>query len=190
MKFFAIVGIVLTVVIAFGIYYAYSGSYDVAATMPHTEFVRWSLDHIQMSSVRAHAESVSPAPDLATVDLTDGLEHYHAMCVTCHGAPGVQPSAIGKGLNPTPPDLSESAEELSEEELFWIAKNGIKMTGMPAFGPTHQDEDIWEMVGFLKKLPGLSPEAYEDMLQKAGLEEGPGSAPAEEQSAEAFQGRH
>ena len=64
------------------------------------------------------------------------------MCVVCHGAPGKEPSYIRQGLRPEPPNLAESSKRWGGAELFWIIKNGIKMTGMPAFGPTHQDEEI------------------------------------------------
>lgn len=186
MKFFAIVGVVLTIVIAFGVFYLYSGAYNVAATLPHTPFFGWSLKRIQMSSIQSHAESVSPAPDLESVNLEEGLEHFNEMCVTCHGAPGVQPSEIGKGLNPAPPELSGVVEVFSEAELFWTVKHGIKMTGMPAFGPTHGDEEIWAVVGFLERLPRLSGEEYDEMLEEAGLK-GDGS---HGQSARALPGHH
>src|SRR2546423_13483863 len=58
------------------------------------------------------------------------------MCVQCHGAPGRDPGIVGKGLRPPPPVLSEAVRPWDRAELFWIVKNGIKMTGMPASGPT------------------------------------------------------
>ena len=72
---------------------------------------------------------------------------------------------IGEGLNPEPPDLSEEAAHMTPQELFWITQNGIKMTGMPAFGPTHSDEELWAMVAFMQKLPDLSPEKYKAMKE-------------------------
>jgi hypothetical protein len=79
------------------------------------------------------------------------------------GAPGKDPTAIGKGLNPEPPYLPYVAARWSSAELFWIAKNGIRMTGMPAFGSTHKDEEIWKVVAFVQRLPKVSEEEYAKM---------------------------
>ena len=61
------------------------------------------------------------------------------MCVDCHLAPGMDSSEIRQGLLPKPPKLQEVVDEWKPAELFWIIKNGVKMTGMPAWGPTHSD---------------------------------------------------
>ncbi len=70
-------------------------------------------------------------------------------------------------LNPAAPDLAEEAAELTAAELFWVTKNGIKMTGMPAWGATHDDSSIWPVVAFMKELPDLDGAAYQAMLESA-----------------------
>jgi mono/diheme cytochrome c family protein len=97
----------------------------------------------------------------------NGLGHYREMCVVCHGAPGVPKSEIGMGLNPDPPDLAHEGAEQAPARLFWVLKNGIKMTGMPSFGMTHTDEQLWAMVAFLKQLPKLNPQQYAAMVAAA-----------------------
>ncbi|HJU05301.1 MAG TPA: cytochrome c [Nitrospiraceae bacterium] len=100
-----------------------------------------------------------------------GLRSYHAMCKTCHSAPGRQPSTIQQGLNPKPPKLdSERVQNRRDEELYWVIKNGIRMTGMPAFGKTHQDEALWSIVAFVRQLPHLQGKDYAAMVQAAGLQ--------------------
>lgn len=187
MKFFALLGIVLTALIALGSIYLYSGAYDVAATTPHTDFVRWSLNRIQMSSIQHHADTGGPPAGPDQPNRLHGVEHFHEMCATCHGAPGVPPSEIGKGLNPAPPQLTDVAEALTESELFWTVKNGIKMTGMPAFGPTHGDEEIWDIVAFLEHLPEVSSSEYQRMLEDAGIA---GGESHEHSAADASHGDH
>jgi mono/diheme cytochrome c family protein len=86
-----------------------------------------------------------------------GLDHYHVNCVMCHGAPGVDGSELSKGLNPRAPSLAKE-DDTSDGELFWIIKHGIRMTPMPAFGPTHTDEEIWKIVAFIRHLPNLTPQ--------------------------------
>ncbi len=88
------------------------------------------------------------------------------------GHPGVDRTEMGQGLNPEGPSLHETAEQWSDRELFWIAKNGMKFTGMPAFGPTHSTEDVWSMVAFIRRVSELSPEEYAAMT--AGVEESAG----------------
>ncbi len=95
-----------------------------------------------------------------------GLEHYRSMCVRCHGGPGIQPKEFAKGLNPPAPMLEQAGEEFSDAELFWITKHGIRMTGMPAFGATHGDTDIWKIVEAVKGLSNLTAEEKE-MLKNA-----------------------
>ena len=93
----------------------------------------------------------------------DGFDHYEDMCGGCHGGPSVERSEIGKGLNPQAPDLADAVRAWSPRQLFWIVKNGLKMTGMPSFGKTHDDNQVWSIVAFIEQLPGMSYEQYQEM---------------------------
>lgn len=131
-----------------------SSVYNVAATAPHTALVRVILNWTMRNSVRVHAGNESPET-WSEDQARKGFKDYDAMCVICHSAPGKERSYISKGLRPEPPNLAETSERWSSAELFWIIKNGVKMTAMPAFGPTHQDEQIWNIVAFIRRLPQL-----------------------------------
>ena len=75
----------------------------------------------------------------------------------CHGAPGVELQKFYKGINPEPADLKDVVAETEAAELFWVIKNGIKMTGMPSFGEIGMDgTEIWSVVAFIRKLPSIS----------------------------------
>ena len=91
------------------------------------------------------------------------------MCVTCHGAPGVERGTLGKGINPKPPNLAKEAGEWSDRELFWITKHGIKLAGMPAFGVTHSDEELWAIVAFLRRLETMSAEEYRRLATEPAM---------------------
>ena len=93
------------------------------------------------------------------------------MCESCHGAPGKKETELAKGLNPPAPDLSESGQEMSSEQLFWVTKNGIKMTGMPAWGRTHSDDILWSLVAAIKKLHEISPEEYNSFSKETDEKE-------------------
>ena len=168
MKTFGRLIAVVVLLILAGLGFIYSGFYDVAADTEHTNPVQWALRTTQEHAVERRAEQVRPPDWLAHPDpavLRKGLVHYQEMCVTCHGAPGVPVSEIGMGLNPDPPELTRHGDELGEN--FWIIKHGIKMTGMPSFGMTHEDDEIWAIVAFLQTMPKLTEEQYHQMVEEA-----------------------
>ncbi len=159
---------VMILLLAVGLFFIFSGTYDVAASKPHSDFEHWLFETITENSIEARAD------DTTGLDLTDsaliqrGFLHYDAMCVACHGAPGVPPSEIGDGLNPAPPSLVEASDELNPSEIFWIVKHGLKFSGMPAFGKTHRDEDIWAIVAFVQHLPHLGLYDYLNLRERQG----------------------
>lgn len=157
-----VVGAVLLALLAWlGV--IYTGAYNVAATDPHADVVRWSLDTSMHRSVARRAGGAD-LPDSVTEELVaEGAEHYAESCVYCHGAPGVEPAGWSRGLRPEPPHLVEAAEAWSLDEIHWIVTNGIKMTGMPAFGPHHDPAELVALAGFVKALPGLAAEDYRVM---------------------------
>ena len=180
----------LVVLVALGLLFMFSGIYDVAANSPDGGLIHWALVTTRERSVHRAAEGLEgkiQVPDLSDAGLIrTGLVHYHEMCVTCHGAPGVKISEAGQGLNPAPPELTRAGDD-APEELFWVVKNGIKMTGMPSFGVTHDDGEIWAIIAFLKKMPALSPPEYQAMVREAGLGqpgEEPGGSPGEAQPSD------
>lgn len=167
--FLTIVAIIVLAV-ASGVLFIYTGSYNVAATSQDSGIMRWVLQTIREESIDRRAEDVIPPAEAVLSNpqnLRVGFEHYNEMCVVCHGAPGVEPGEAREGLNPKPPLLAKAAKKISPQELFWVIKHGIKMTGMPAWGPTHSDDKIWAMVAFVKSLPELSPEQYKAMQTQA-----------------------
>ena len=161
---FGFVAGVAAVLIAAGFVIA-SGTVSVGATAAISGVER-SIAQIAVGRSVARRAPRTENPVKATPDvLAKGLTHYKSVCVTCHGAGSVDPSAIGEGLNPPAPDLTQrSVQSRTDGELFWIVQNGIRMTGMPAFGPTHKDDEIWTLVAFLRHLPELSRDE-EDALE-------------------------
>ena len=148
--------------------FAYSGLYDVSASSPHSGIVDWLLSTTSDAAVKRHAQGIH-VPDLGDDAMAlAGANDFDAMCTGCHGAPGQEPKAIGQGLNPSAPDLAEAATELTSAELFWVTKHGLKMTGMPAWGATHDDDALWPVVAFITRLPYLDAESYQAMLARAG----------------------
>ena len=153
----------LTGVVAF----SYSGLFDVAATTREPEVVQWLLVNTRKNSIRYRAEQID-VPELSDeARLATGGKAFDEMCAACHGAPGKKPLLGAKDMNPPPPDLADTASQRTPKELFWAVKNGIRMTGMPAWGATHSDVQIWDLVEFMGRLPEISPDAYRNLINNA-----------------------
>lgn len=146
--------------------FVYSGIYDVAADAPHSGPVRWLLETTRSNSVDRRDDRIDVPADLSsTTRLRQGATAYAAMCQMCHLGPGIEPTPLHKGLNPKPPRLSEVAGHHSPGNLFWIIKHGFKMSAMPAWGNSHDDQELWNIVAFVQELPKLTPQAYKQLAE-------------------------
>ena len=167
MKFLFNIFLVLVVLVIIAGILIYMGIFNVAATKPHNIITKLVLEATVERSVAVHSKAIEVPADISSTDRIDrGFGHYNEMCVICHGAPGKPISEIARGLYPLPPSLIPVATELNGAELFWVIKNGLKMTGMPAFSSTHSDQQIWDIVAFVRKLPDISAAEYEQMVKK------------------------
>ncbi len=156
--------IVIAVLLAAALGLVYGGAYNVAADDPHWSVTQSVLETARERSVATRANDIE-VPKLDDPQLVAmGAEHYAEMCTGCHLAPGMSDSELRKGLYPRPPNLVEHGQHRRPEQTFWIIKHGLKMTGMPAWGMTHDDRSIWGMVAFLQKLSDLSPEEYRELV--------------------------
>lgn len=149
--------IVLAIIVAAAV--AFGGLYPVAASDPHAAGVKWFIAQSRDHAVERGASRLT-APKFSAADIREGAGHFKGMCQACHGGPGVEPQEFAGGMNPHPPDLARAAGDLSVSEVFWIAKNGLKMTGMPAFGKTDEDEELWKVAAFVKELPTFNASEY------------------------------
>lgn len=150
--------------------FIYSGIYPMGADVPHTKLSYWALETLRDKSIDRASRDIQ-VPDLDDPELLlSGGPDYNEMCAGCHLKPGKDKSDFSIGLYPAPPNLTEGAEVPRAQ--FWVIKHGIKASGMPAWGPTHDDQRIWAMVAFLQKLPQLTPQQYQ--ILTARDEEAPG----------------
>jgi cytochrome c553 len=144
--------------------FAWSGVYSVAASRGHWPFVSAFLDFGMRSSVRTHALGIS-APDLDDINLIRlGAGHFHGGCAYCHGGPGVPINPIAQHMLPAPPALSSEVDRWEANELYWIVKNGLKYTGMPAWSARTRDDEVWAVVAFLQRLPRLDEQGYKELV--------------------------
>lgn len=139
----------------------YGGVYNIAASEDHTSFGRWALTMTMENSIQARADSVKAPEHFSDQMVAAGAPEYKAMCEHCHGGPGVKPDKWSRGMLPQPPHLPEVISEWKPNEVFWIVKHGIKMTGMPSFGENHDDQMIWNIAAFASRLPAMTKEEYQ-----------------------------
>jgi len=141
-----------------------SGIYNIGADDHHTRIVLAVITQLRERSIDARARRIT-VPDLKDGSrVAGGAGHYAALCVGCHLAPGVTKSDLRPGLYPHPPNLAQE-DVLGARKAFWIIKHGVKMSAMPAWGKSLNDEAIWDIVSFVRKMPAMTPEQYQALLQ-------------------------
>lgn len=153
---------------AIGLVIVYRGAYNVAATEEHASFTRWAFDTTFQNSVERRAADIAPPSGITPEMIEAGATAYKSMCEHCHAGPDVERAEWASGMRPRPPHLTEAAADWSLREVFWLVRHGVKMSGMPAFGPTHDDQAIWSITAFVKELPAMTPERYAALGERAG----------------------
>jgi mono/diheme cytochrome c family protein len=148
--------------------YIASGAYDISQLTPHNALTKSIISMTTHGSINKRMkENEVPADIKDTSLIVLGFKHYNEMCTGCHGAPGEKPNEMAEGLYPKPPKIYKNAKEDDAQEFFWIIKNGIKMTSMPAYAPTHNDEKIWAITAFVtQQLPKMTPDEYKAWVKR------------------------
>jgi mono/diheme cytochrome c family protein len=180
----SIIGALAIIVAAAAAVYFLGGFYNVAATQEDPWIVKKALEEVREASINRYAPRDTPPvamEDPAVVQA--GARAYAKLgCIHCHGTPvGDDWSKFSEGLHPGAADLKTEVRELTAEQIFWVVKNGINMTGMPSFGrPEVTDDEIWKVAAFVKQFPDVSPDSY-----KAWTAETAAPAPVEPPKADA-----
>jgi Cytochrome c. len=175
----AFVLIVLLLLAAFAGIFIYGGVYNIGADAPHSRLVFGALQELREHAVASYSRDVKPPGDLTSPQrVAAGAGLYNEMCTGCHLGPGLERSELSQGLYPAAPELARG-DHLTAAEQFWVIKHGVKLTAMPAWGKTHDDQLIWDMVAFIRQLPRMkaaqyqasvasAPESHEQMMEHMG----------------------
>jgi mono/diheme cytochrome c family protein len=133
---------------------------------PPTAMERWVAGQARAVAMPADAKSrVNPVANSPEV-IADGRAHWADHCATCHANDGSGETVVGKNLYPPAPDMRLTAtQQLTDGELFYVSQNGIRLTGMPAWGTAsaHDEEDSWKLVHFIRHLPQITLEEKKAM---------------------------
>ena len=131
-------------------------------TKPETMVAR-TMRHF---AVPAAARSMPNPVPLTPAVLAEGRAHFADHCAVCHANDGSGATEMGQNLYPKPPDMrKQSTQRLSDGEIFFIVKDGVRLTGMPAWGDAagRDDQETWKLVHFIRHLPAITPQELEEM---------------------------
>jgi hypothetical protein len=173
MRYVITIAVFLCVLIVGAALYVWFGVYNIAATEPHWSITSSLIEAVRERSIEVRSKDIQ-VPNLYDPKFTEAaFPHYHEMCRLCHGAPEYPPEEFAVGLYPHAPSMTSGdlQKELSDAEIYWIVKHGIKMTGMPAFGPTHKEKELWGLVALVKEIPKMGLEQYRQQVKEMGLTE-------------------
>ncbi|MBY0511337.1 MAG: cytochrome c [Rhodospirillaceae bacterium] len=154
-----VIGIAAAVVLG-AVLFVYAGIFNVAADEHHSKPFYALMETVRERSIAVRSRGILVPPLDDSAMISSGGADYNEMCTGCHLRPGIQESELSAAMYPQPPNLSQIRRK-DPAQTFWIIKHGIKMSGMPAWGPTHDDQRMWAMVAFLQRLPELTPEQYQ-----------------------------
>jgi len=159
--------IAIALIMPFCVYaFVKSGLFNVAASDPHTKFTEWITHETMIHSVRRHAARIEAPVGRKAAQVLAGFCTYETHCVACHGAPAIAREEWTGGMEPSPPYLIDTTARWNSKELFFIVKNGIKMTGMPSWRDSMDDRQIGDVVGFLEAMRELPPQTYRNWRSK------------------------
>jgi mono/diheme cytochrome c family protein len=116
-----------------------------------------------LSIPASERDAKNPLAPTAEV-LSETGAHFADHCATCHGNDGSGKTEIGQNLYPKPPDMRQpETQNLTDGQIYYIIHNGIRLTGMPAWGGPGKDDDSWKLVLFIRHLPQMTPQEMKEM---------------------------
>jgi len=137
----------------------------------------------KLSIPASERDAKNPFAPAAEV-LSEARTHFADHCASCHGNDGSGKTEIGRNLYPKAPDMRlQETQNLTDGEIYYIIHNGIRLSGMPAWGTEEKDEDSWKLVAFIRHLPRVTPGELKEMEQ---LNPKTDSERAEERDEERF----
>ena len=161
-----ILGVIATLLILAigGFVYLQQGLAEVRGDVPASPVEDYLMRMAVHAAVRRNAPELrSPVPP-TEVNLITGGKMYLDQCAGCHGTPGKQ-RKYPDGLNPSVPQLPTVGTEYTESQVFWVAKHGIRRTGMFSNGLWDSDEELWALATYIKRMQHLPPRVQEELAK-------------------------
>lgn len=181
-----LIGVVIVLVVGLGYLGVAIARHGFSAREKPSRVEEFFARHARRIATPAGAKELKNPYPATAENLAPARAHWVDHCSSCHALDGSGNAVIGRNLYPPAPDMSDAeTQQLSDGELYYIISNGVRFTGMPAWGGEDSPEEIWQLVLFIRRLPNLSPEELMLMEQPAtgeatgakGHTHGPGSKP-------------
>jgi mono/diheme cytochrome c family protein len=164
LKAFALLVALVALVCAIGVWYVVTTG--VSARDEPGDLEEFVAGGVRRMAVARRARSLTNPVEYSGAVIAAGRAHFADHCALCHANDGSGDTDIGRGMWPKVPDMRlPQTQNLSDGELFWIIENGIRFTGMPAWGSGTKEgeEESWHLVHFIRRLPRLTPPELEEM---------------------------
>jgi mono/diheme cytochrome c family protein len=161
----AIAGLVIFVAAATALFFFVRRGFSTRTAPSAPE--AWIAGNLRELSIPRMYKDLRNPLDCTPQALNAAMEHWADHCATCHANNGSGDSMLGKTMYPRPPDMRQTATQAqSDGELYYTIENGVRLSGMPAFGPAGdngKDNDSWKLVCFIRHLPQITPVDVEEM---------------------------
>lgn len=167
------VAVVATVIVAAGLGYlgVALARHGFSAKEKPSRFEEFLARHARKIATPAEAKTLQNPQPPTPASLAAAREHWVDHCALCHGLDGSGNTMMGRNLYPKAADLRDAAtQNLSDGELYYIISNGVRFTGMPAWGGEHTPEETWQLVSFIRRLPNFSAEELKLMEELAAAQ--------------------
>jgi thiosulfate dehydrogenase len=158
-------------VLAIGIFgYLRLGLAEVRADIPPSVFETYVMNSSVHASVRRSAPQVPNPVEPTDENLIAGAKFYLDACAGCHGTPGKPENGNGAVLFPIIPELPVVGTEYTEAQVFWVAKHGLRRSGMFANGVFAEDNELWTVAAYIKRMNSLSPAVQAAVAKRVDAE--------------------
>ena len=147
-----------------GFGYLKLGLAEVRGDVPASRFENYLMRTAVHASVTRHAPEVTSPVQPTDENLIAGGKQYLGECAGCHGTPG-KTQKFPSGLYPPVPQLPTEGTDYTEAQVFWVAKHGVRRTGMFSNGLWDSDLELWRLAAFIKRMKNLPPKVKEELLR-------------------------
>ncbi|MDP9040079.1 MAG: c-type cytochrome [Acidobacteriota bacterium] len=171
---FATISVAVLALLAVGAWvYMRTSMHGFSARAEPSHMEAMMADYARATAMPSSAKNMKNPVALTPAVQQEALAHFADHCAVCHGNNGDGQTMFGKGMYPKPPDLRDETQTMSDGEIFYDIENGIRMSGMPAFGGEDSTESTWKLVHFIRHLPKLTTaeEAQMEALNPKGPDE-------------------
>jgi thiosulfate dehydrogenase len=156
-KFFGGIIFTLAVIGIGGYFMLHAGMINIVADQTPSKLERRMAGTALDASVEKRSASLKNPLEPTDAVLTEGMHIYLQNCAGCHGSPKETDSKFGSSFNPHAPQFMKRAPDMPDNQNFYIAKHGVRLTGMPAWGKLYSDDQLWQVTTFLSHMEKLPP---------------------------------